>query len=172
VLASRSFLDSTKFFASLDGPPHPYKTTGAFAYERFPEEALQIIVGMLDTAPTPQCGLWMQSFGGAFAAKRPDETAFFHRKAQFILEYVGAWSKEKIADRELAQKCHDWAKAFRQKLSPYTTGTYVNFIDLDLTQDEYLKLYYGDNAPRLREIKARVDPANLFNFEQSIPPMR
>jgi FAD/FMN-containing dehydrogenase len=54
--------------------------------------------------------------------------------------------------------------------------TYVNFVDLSLStpgtdkaHQKFLGMYYGDNVQRLRDIKTRVDPDNVFDFEQSIP---
>jgi len=62
----------------------------------------------------------------------------------------------------------------RKALLPYTTGTYVNFVDLDLgsrsTGDfTYLDMYYGGNTDRLRSAKTAWDPENVFQFPQSIP---
>ena len=34
----------------------------------------------------------------------------------------------------------------------------------------FLEAYFGENLPRLREIKARFDPENLFDFEESLGP--
>ena len=30
--------------------------------------------------------------------------------------------------------------------------------------------YWGSNVDRLRTIKAKYDPGNVFHYEQSIPP--
>jgi hypothetical protein len=50
---------------------------------------------------------------------------------------------------------------------PYTTGTYVNFVDSDITG--WATAYYGENLPRLTQVKAAYDPDNVFGGSQSIP---
>ncbi|HXH93348.1 MAG TPA: BBE domain-containing protein, partial [Thermoanaerobaculia bacterium] len=45
-------------------------------------------------------------------------------------------------------------------------GCYVNYPDSDLKNWEYL--YYLDNYPALQKVKARWDPNNIFNHEQSV----
>jgi FAD/FMN-containing dehydrogenase len=50
----------------------------------------------------------------------------------------------------------------------YTSSyCYQNFIDP--SQQDYLHAYYGENLARLRQIKRRYDPKNVFHYAQSIP---
>jgi Berberine and berberine like len=58
--------------------------------------------------------------------------------------------------------------AFRQQLLTYTRGDYVGNPDRSLK--DYLIAYYGDNVQRLRCVKKKYDPEDVFHFEQSIPP--
>jgi FAD/FMN-containing dehydrogenase len=46
-------------------------------------------------------------------------------------------------------------------------GAYVNVPNAGMADWE--TAYWGPNAARLRTIKAKYDPSNVFSFEQSIP---
>jgi FAD/FMN-containing dehydrogenase len=62
-----------------------------------------------------------------------------------------------------------WLSAFYDSIAPYALPqTYQNFTDPSLT--DYLLQYYGSNLPRLERIKSAVDPTQVFNFPQAIPP--
>jgi hypothetical protein len=45
--------------------------------------------------------------------------------------------------------------------------SYVNFPSRHLPN--WANAYYGDNLPRLMQVKSKYDPGKLFTFEQSIP---
>ncbi|KAK4050990.1 hypothetical protein OIV83_003119 [Microbotryomycetes sp. JL201] len=49
-------------------------------------------------------------------------------------------------------------------------GAYTNYIDPTLSQSDSRNLYWGSQYTRLSQIKSRVDPAELFRFQQSIRP--
>jgi hypothetical protein len=61
----------------------------------------------------------------------------------------------------------DWARALRRALTPGSTGgVYVNYPDAELA--DWSRAYYGDNYPRLVEVKRAYDPDDFFRFPQSI----
>ncbi|MEU6485849.1 FAD-binding protein [Streptomyces sp. NPDC046887] len=56
-----------------------------------------------------------------------------------------------------------------------TTGAYINYADVDLADPEWNTsgvpwhaLYYGENYPRLQQVKARWDPLDIFHHALSI----
>jgi hypothetical protein len=170
-----SWYMSTVYFNSFDNQcDHPFKTSGAFVYQPLPDHALAIIQQAISSAPPGvSCDIWMQSFGGAMAGVSSTASAFYHRQAQFILEFGGSWQDGR--NTPVGLSAAQWTRSLRTALQEYTHGAYVNFVDLQLGSRStgnlgYLSMYYGDNVARLRAIKRAWDPTNLFQFEQSIPP--
>ena len=47
-------------------------------------------------------------------------------------------------------------------------GAYVNYLDND--DQDRVRAAYGPNYDRLRDLKRRYDPQNLFHLNQNIPP--
>jgi FAD/FMN-containing dehydrogenase len=45
-----------------------------------------------------------------------------------------------------------------------------SYPDPALSREDAQRLYYGEKVPKLREIKRKYDPNNLFQFPHSILP--
>jgi FAD/FMN-containing dehydrogenase len=58
---------------------------------------------------------------------------------------------------------------FWSALSPYHAGVYVNFL-MDEGEERVRQAYGPAKYDRLRELKRRYDPDNLFRLNQNIPP--
>ena len=62
-----------------------------------------------------------------------------------------------------------WSIDYFEALHPYSAGgAYVNMM-MD-EGDDRVRASYRDNFPRLAQIKATYDPANLFRVNQNIWP--
>jgi FAD/FMN-containing dehydrogenase len=109
--------------------------------------------------------MMIETYGGAVARVANDATAFGHRDAMFNLGIL-AISNDPAIDAEQTA----WARDAWQKILPYSTGgAYVNY----LSEGEDVHAAYSDaRFQRLAAIKAQYDPANLFRFNQNIPPAK
>ncbi len=114
-------------------------------------------------APTDPCNYWCLSWGGAAATPPEGGTAFSHRSPLFYAEPGAAWNAP-----EQTSACLAWVSQFREAMRPYVDGAYVNVPGRAI--EDFGTAYYGANFERLREVKAKYDPRNVFRFEQSVPP--
>jgi hypothetical protein len=130
--------------------------------EPLPETAVKIIATTLKNSPSPLLNVLLFSMGGASGKVPPDATAYFWRKAPFFVVYSSQWLKPEEDKKSLAE-----LDALRTKLLPYTIGNYIGNPDRNLTLNDY----FGDNVERLRCIKRKYDPNNVFQFEQGVPPV-
>ncbi|NRR03909.1 FAD-binding oxidoreductase [Brevibacillus sp. RS1.1] len=160
------FIEATKFFAAADLNLEPkFKITGAFGFNPLPRQGVRIIRNFLSKAPNRHSTVWSQSLGGAGSAVSrvsPIATAYPHRKAETIYELSARWRNDSEQQRSI-----QWVKRFRRALRPFVVGDYVNFPDLQIKN--WPEAYYGVNFARLKQVKRKYDPHNVFRFAQSIP---
>jgi len=112
--------------------------------------------------PGSPAGFFFLNWGGAVSRIPPEATAFFWRKAKFYVEWNSSWIKRSEAAKNIAL-----VRDTRRKLQPFIVGSYINVPDQGIKNSG--PVYYGANYPRLRRVKAKYDPENVFRFPQSIP---
>ncbi|MGQ4615507.1 FAD-binding protein [Nocardia sp. R7R-8] len=152
--------------------PANWKFFSQFAKQRFPKAAIDIIGDFMRNAPSEDSNYFVDAFGGAIEKEPTGGTAFAHRDALFYGEIGAAWgtrsSQPGVGDPLTAQ-AQAWTAEFSQALRPYVDGAYVNVPNVGMQRWE--PAYWGsEHFERLREIKAKYDPHNVFQYEQSIPP--
>ncbi len=114
--------------------------------------------------PTMHCTMHLYPINGAAARVGKNETAWNHRDANWTQVMVGV-----DPDPANNEKITAWTKSYYDALHPYSTGAaYVNFLMNE--GEERVRSTYGDNYPRLAQIKKKYDPANLFRVNQNIRP--
>ncbi|HEV8535324.1 MAG TPA: FAD-binding oxidoreductase [Candidatus Limnocylindria bacterium] len=102
------------------------------------------------------------ALGGAVARVPSDTTAFPHRGALGVLQFVHSWSPDAPAAQTLFRAYHE---RVRTLVGP---AAYANYADPDLV--DWPEAYYGANYARLRRVKRAYDPKELFTFAQAIRP--
>ncbi|CAF0824405.1 unnamed protein product [Didymodactylos carnosus] len=131
----------------------------------FSEQAMGVIIKFM-VDEYPKCArnarLQLFAYGGAIRKIHPCDTAFHHRQALFSGQFLIWW-----LGQEHEEQCLSWIKHFHDEMRPHVGPyAYANYGDSDLIS--YGQAYYGDNWPRLAEIKRQHDPENFFDFKQSV----
>ncbi len=110
--------------------------------------------------------LIIEPLSGAVHDTPADATAFPHRDGWLIYQFQSRVAPGAPADVVAAGQ--EWVDRLYARLAPWRTGAeYSNYGNRQLKR--WGAAYYGANFPRLRAVKERYDPTNLFHFEQSIP---
>ncbi|MGH8238454.1 MAG: BBE domain-containing protein, partial [Steroidobacteraceae bacterium] len=69
-----------------------------------------------------------------------------------------------------AAALRSWGREYWQALHPFHgRGAYMNFM-MDDELDGRVQAAYGPNYERLRCVKKKYDPANLFRLNQNVAP--
>jgi FAD/FMN-containing dehydrogenase len=96
----------------------------------------------------------------------PAATPLGARSARFNHIITAGWRDPADDDENIA-----WAEGFRAAMAPhYGGGVYVNYLDRGEPAEVVSTAYGPANWARLREIKRRYDPGNLFRRNHNIPP--
>lgn len=105
--------------------------------------------------------LMVRLLGGAYSRVDPAATAWGFRDTEAWI-VSAAFFPEAIHDAGEPKARATWAR-----LDPWLNGLYGNFSSL---ADPVEKMYPPATLARLRAVKARYDPANLFHRTQNITP--
>ena len=93
-----------------------------------------------------------------------DATAFAHRTSRIMVNVAA------LCERLEEKATHEaWVEDFAAALQQGDRGAYVNFLSNE-GEARVRAAYPGRTWDRLRTIKARYDPTNLFRLNQNIPP--
>ncbi|HJW41333.1 MAG TPA: FAD-binding oxidoreductase [Rhizomicrobium sp.] len=126
------------------------------------DPGIEALLGGLTALPANAIIAICDAYGGAVSRPANDATAFAYRSGtQFCIQYYTNWSSPTVAPRRLADM-----RGLYSAMRPWSGGSYVNYCDLDLV--DWQQAYWRRNLPRLRAIKAKVDPDNVFHHAQSV----
>ncbi|HKY49024.1 MAG TPA: FAD-binding oxidoreductase [Acidimicrobiia bacterium] len=128
------------------------------------DEVIDIVVGHGNQINSPMSSLALWQMGGAVARVGENETAFHGRNAGFTFNING---NTESADGFEAER--EWARSYWSALEPYHTSVYVNFL-MDEGEDRIRAAYGSGKYDRLKTLKRRYDPTNLFRLNQNITP--
>jgi FAD binding domain/Berberine and berberine like len=163
LIRRMTFGDAVDFFSGGSAYPIQFmKGKSDYATAQISDQGLEIFMtGLAQGLPKY---VVCDAYGGALAEIAPDATAFAHRGGTlFCLQYGSVWDDPAHTKERL-----DDMSQFYASLRPYMSGSaYVNYCDLDLA--DYATAYWGENLPRLKQIKAGFDPSNVFWHAQSVP---
>ncbi|MEV0790870.1 FAD-binding protein [Kribbella sp. NPDC050459] len=104
-------------------------------------------------------------YGGAINAVAPEATAIAHRGATMLLFYLTAWNDPAADDAHLAWIREFYADVYAESGGVPAGGAYISYPDIDQPR---LELYFGSNLERLRQVKAKWDPRNVFRHALSV----
>lgn len=105
---------------------------------------------------------WFQHQGGAMARVAPTDTAFVHRDVDLNLGINSMWTDPSESEQRIAG-----IRRYYDAVQPFMKGYYTN---LNEESDRKTWGNFGENYPRLVEIKNAYDPGNLFRLNANIEP--
>ena len=131
------------------------------------DQAIDALIEQFHTMPTPLSQIVIEHFHGASTRVAVSDTAYAMREGGYNILIAAQWLDP--ADDE---RCTAWCRNAYASLQPFIgPRRYVNYLgEDDFSDDACLAAAYGPNLPRLKQIKKRYDPENVFHLNLNIPP--
>jgi len=131
--------------------------------ERIGAEDAARMLDLLDQNDAPMRMVQVRVLGGAAARVPVDATAFAHRKSRIMAAFLAMGAAHALDGNE------EWVERCLRATDQGSLGAYVNFLAGDgvrRMKDAYPEATWN----RLRQVKRRYDPTNLFRLNQNVPP--
>jgi len=143
---------------------HPIGTSRTMFIDSVDRGVAETIVEHLGATDAMMRVAQLRVLGGAMARVPVDATAFAHRRSRIMVNCAALYQR---TEQEAAYA--PWVTGFAAALKQSDAGAYVNFL-VDEGEARIRDAYPGKTWDRLRAIKSRYDPTNLFRLNQNIPP--
>jgi FAD/FMN-containing dehydrogenase len=127
--------------------------------------AIDAIIDAFGQCSSPMSQIVIEHFHGAASRVPVSDTACAMRITGFNVVIISQWMNAKENDQHIG-----WCRNTYKGLGPYLgTTRYVNYLDVDEGGDP-AAVAYGANYARLRELKTKYDPENVFHVNVNIKP--
>jgi FAD/FMN-containing dehydrogenase len=153
---------------SMFDPSYPH---GRWYYMRacdvaeLTDEVIEITVEHARRIRSPLTAFPIWQMGGAISRVAEDATAFNGRSARHTFNITASTAGPEGFDEERA-----WVRDFWTALEPHQIGSvYVNFL-MDEGTERVRDAYGANKFDRLKRLKRRYDPGNIFRLNQNIAP--
>jgi FAD/FMN-containing dehydrogenase len=132
--------------------------------ESLPDEAIRALVEVAGPGSgSPFISVELRQLGGALGRPAPGAGAASHLEGDFLLFSVGL-----PFSPELAAALEQHLDVVEDAVSPWRAEqSYFNMAERDIDSESF---YAGTTHDRLREIRERFDPSELFQANQRIQP--
>ena len=126
--------------------------------------AAETILERIQASSAMMAATQIRVLGGQVARVPADATAFAHRDSRIMVNVAALYQQPEERPAHEA-----WVKGLAGELLQDDHGAYVGFL-ADEGEERVRAAYPGPTWDRLRQVKRRYDPDNLFRLNQNIPP--
>jgi len=158
-------------YSALNNMLDPAFPKGAFNYWKaqfltdLSDDAIRTLVMSFEACPSPMSQIIIEHFHGAASRIPVDSTACALRTTGFNVVIISQWASPTETGEGMA-----WARNTFAALMPFFAPTrYLNYLEVDAVDPAMVA--YGPNFPRLRRIKLKYDPENLFRQNVNVLPL-
>ena len=133
---------------------------------RLDETGIATIVKHAQQQPSEMNTIDIWHIGGAVKQVGPEESAFYGRDANYLLNPEANWE-----DTTDDQPNMQWVNGLLNEMRPFSDGSrYLNFAGLEEERDAMVQSAFGRQYARLVAVKQTYDPHNLFRMNANIKP--
>jgi len=130
-----------------------------------PDALINAAVERFASVPSTMTAILFEHFHGAVTRLAPTDTAVPHREPGWNFLIPSVWTDPDATEANIR-----WTRETYAALAPHlAAGRWLNYLGDDQA-DDAVRAAYGPNYDRLRDIKRRYDPANVFHLNHNIAP--
>lgn len=141
---------------------HPIASSRTMFLDYVDESVAETILNHLSKATGMMSVTQLRVLGGAMSRVSEDATAYAHRKSKIMANLAVLY--QDINEKPVHEK---WIDEFQNAITQSDKGAYVNFINT-VGEDELNAAYPSNTLGKLRQVKSKYDPQNLFRMNQNI----